>query len=184
MRATWTVAIVATFSALIVGSDLALSPFSNVKLLDTLVFVAAYLFGFRVGAMVGIISESIWSFISPVGIAGVITPFLVAGEVLFALAGWAASRAWGRRFQLASPYTLFIGASLAICAFLWDLETNLVYAFIQFGPSPTLGEYLVSAFGPLVLPFTLAHEVSDLAFGMILAPLFILLIPKVLRGPL
>jgi len=181
VRGTQTVAVVATFSALIVGSDMALVPFSNVKLLDTLVFVAAYVFGFRIGAFVGVVSESIWSFVSPVGIAGPIAPFLVMGEILFALAGWAASRAWGHQFSLASPYSLFIGASLAICAFLWDLETNLATALLQYWPSPTFSEYVVTAFGPLTLPFTLAHEVSDLAFGMVLAPVFILFIPRVMR---
>jgi hypothetical protein len=184
MRGTMTVAVVAVFSALIVGSDMALAGFSNVKLLDTLVFVSAYLFGFRVGALVGVVSESIWSFISPWGMAGTLAPFLIGGEILFALAGWAASRAWGERFRLASPYSLFIGASLAICAFVWDLETNLASALLQYWPSPTLNEYLCTAFCPWTLPFTLAHEVSDLAFGVVLAPLFILLIPKVLRGPL
>lgn len=183
MRGSIEVAVVATFSALIIGSDFALSPLYNVKLLDTLVFVSAWLFGFRVGALVGIVSETLWSFISPMGIAGAIAPFLIVGEVVFALAGWGASRAWGRNFQPGSSYAVFIGATLAICAFLWDLETNIVYTFIQFGPSPTLGEYLFTAFGPLTIPFTLAHEVSDLAFGVFVAPLLIVLIPKVFRGP-
>ena len=183
LRSTALVAVVATFTALIVGSDFALSPFSNVKLLDTLVFVSAYLFGFRVGAMIGVLSESIWSVVSPQGTAGVIAPFLIAGEVLFALAGWGAAKAWGRRFQLLSPYPLFIGAALAICAFFWDLETNLATALIAFWPAPSLGEYLCTAFCPLTLPFILAHEVSDFAFGIVLAPAFIVFIPKVFRGP-
>jgi len=42
----------------------------------------------------------------------------------------------------------------------------------------------VTAFGPLTLPFTIAHEVSDLAFGMLLVPLFIVIIPRVFKGPL
>jgi hypothetical protein len=184
MRRTWTIAVVATFSALIVGSDFALSPLYNVKLLDTLVFVSAYVFGFRVGASVGIVSETAWSFMSPVGIAGVITPFLIGGEMLFAVAGWAAAKAWGSRFRPISFYPVFIGATMAICAFLWDLETNLVTALLQYWPSPTLGEYILTAFGPLTIPFSLAHEVSDLAFGLVLAPLFIVLIPRVFRGPL
>lgn len=184
MRGTWLVAVVAVFSALIVGSDLALSPLYNVKLLDTLVFVCAFVFGFRVGALVAIVSESAWSFVSPIGLAGPIAPFLVGGEILFALAGWAASRVWGSRFQPGSYHPIFIGATMAICAFLWDLETNLVTALIQYWPSPTLGEYLLTAFGPMTIPFTLAHEVSDLAFGILLAPIFIVMIPRVFRGPL
>ena len=184
VRGSREIAVVATFSALIVGSDFALSPVYNVKLLDTLVFVCAYVFGFRVGAFVGIVSESAWSIVSPIGVAGPITPFLVGGEVMFALAGWAASKAWGSRLQLASFYPIFIGATMAICAFLWDLETNLATALLQYWPSPTLGEYLVTAFGPLTLPFTIAHEVSDLAFGMLLVPLFIVIIPRVFKGPL
>lgn len=184
MRGSWLVAVVATFSALIVGSDFALSPFANVKLLDTLVFVCAYVFGFRVGALVGVVSETAWSLVSPIGMAGPIAPFLIGGEVLFALAGWAASRAWGRSFQPVSFYPLFIGATMAISAFFWDLETNLATALLQYWPSPTPGEYLLTAFGPWTIPFILAHEVSDLAFGVVLAPLFIVLIPRVFRGPL
>ena len=184
VRGSWLIAVVATFSALIVGSDFALAPLYNVKLLDTLVFVCAYVFGFRVGALTGVVSETAWSFVSPVGLAGPITPFLIGGEILFASAGWAAARTWGRRFRPVSFYPIFIGATMAMCAFLWDLETNLATALIQYWPSPTLGEYLFTAFGPLTIPFSLAHEVSDLAFGVLLAPLFILLIPRVFKGPL
>ncbi len=182
MRGSWTVALVATFSARVIGSDFALSPFSNVKLLDTLVFVSAYLFGFRVGALVGVVSETLWSFVSPVGIAGPIAPFLIVGEVVFALAGWAASKAWGRDFGLASTYPVFIGATMAICAFLWDLETNFATALLLFWPDPTLNQFLYTAFNPLTLTFVLAHEGSDFVFGMLVAPAFILLIPKVFRG--
>jgi len=184
MRGSWAVAVVATFSAMIVGSDFALAPFYNVKLLDTLVFVCAYVFGFRVGASVGIVSETAWSFVSPIGMAGVITPFLVAGEVLFASAGWVAAKAWGDKFHPVSAYPIFIGATMAICAFMWDLETNLATALLQYWPSPTLGEYLFTAFGPFTLPFTIAHELSDLGFGVFLAPMFIVMIPRVFRGSL
>lgn len=184
MRRSEVVAIVATFSALIVGSDFVLSPLYNVKLLDTLVFVSAYLFGFRTGAFVGIVSETVWSVVSPMGMAGSIAPFLIVGEILFALAGWGASRVWGSRFKLVSFYPAFFGATMAICAFLWDLETNLAIALLQYWPSPTAGEYFFTAFGPMTIPFILAHEVSDLTFGLVLAPLFIVLIPRVIRGPL
>jgi hypothetical protein len=176
VRKTNTIAVISIFTAMVVGSDLALSGVSNVKLLDTLVFVSAYVFGFRVGASVGILSETIWSFVSPVGIAGAMTPFLVGGEILFAVAGWAASRLWGTEFRIASPYPVFIGALLAICAFAWDAETNAATALL--GNT----NLLVTMFGPLTLWFTTAHEVSDFVFGSLVAPASIVLIPKVLKG--
>lgn len=180
MNGTGRVAIVASFTALIIGSDLALSgpEFSNVKLLDTLVFVAAYAFGFRVGAAVGVLSETIWSFISPIGMAGVIAPFLVAGELLFALAGWAASKVWGPRPRILSANSLFIGALLAVSAFAWDLETNAATAIIWYWPSLGVAQLLATMFNPLTLLFALAHEGSDFAFGTLVAPSFIRLIPK------
>ena len=85
----------------------------------------AYVFGFRVGAMVGVLSETIWSFMSPVGMAGPVAPFLIVGEVLFALAGWGAAKAWAGQFRLVSPYSMFIGATMAICAFFWDPRDQL-----------------------------------------------------------
>jgi uncharacterized membrane protein len=182
---TGNVAIVAVFTAVIIGSDLALSgpEFSNIKLLDTLVFVSAYVFGFRAGAAVGILSETIWSFLSPIGMAGAITPFLVGGELLFAAAGWAASRLWGPKPHAVSERALFIGALLALCAFMWDLETNAATALIEYWPTLGIGQLVGTMFNPLTLVFALAHEGSDFAFGCLLAPSLILLIPKAFRRP-
>jgi len=180
VQRTGTVAVIALFTAVIIASDLALSgpEFSNVKLLDTLVFVSAYVFGFRVGASVGILSEMIWSFLSPIGMAGVITPFLVAGELLFAAAGWGAARLWGPRPGIASKHSIFIGALLAICAFMWDLETNFGTAVVAYWPTLPLSQILFTMFNPATLLFALAHEGSDFAFGCLIAPSFIVLIPK------
>ena len=186
VRRTGTAAVVALFTAVIVASDLALSgpEFSNVKLLDTLVFVSAYVFGFRVGASVGILSETIWSFLSPIGMAGVITPFLVGGELLFAAAGWGASRLWGLRPEITSKYSVFIGALLTICAFMWDLETNFGTALVAYWPTLPLSQILFTMFNPATLLFALAHEGSDFAFGCLVAPSFIALIPKAFGGRL
>lgn len=182
VRGSRDVAIIAVFSALIVGSDLVLSgpEFSNIKLLDTLVFVSAYVFGFRVGAAVAILSETVWSFASPVGMAGVVTPFLVVGELLFALAGWGAARAWGPRVGYASENSVFVGGLLAICALLWDLETNAATALIAYWPAVGVPQLLATMFNPLTLLFALAHEGSDFAFGCLVAPAFITLVPRAL----
>lgn len=182
MTAARELGLVALFTAVIVGSDLALSgpEFSNIKLLDTLVFVSAYLFGFRVGASVGILSETIWSFLSPVGMAGVMAPFLILGELIFALAGVGARKLWGKSGG-GIPNPLFVGGLLALCAFSWDLETNAATALLAYWPSLTIPQLLATEFNPLTLVFTLAHEGSDFAFGTVLVPTFLFLIPRVLR---
>lgn len=171
--------MVVVFTALIVGSDFALSPFVNVKLMDALVFVVGFVFGFKQGAAVAILSEAIWSLISPWGVAGAITPFLVGGELLFAAAGWWASKVWGERARPLTPNSLFIGAIMLITAFLWDFETNAATALIAYWPSLTLQKFvLTEAAG---IPFALIHEYADFLLGMLFVPVAIVLIPRV-RG--
>jgi MFS family permease len=172
--------VVAVFTAAIIGSDFALAQFPNVKLLDTLVFVASFVFGLGTGAAVAVISETVWSVISPWGVAGVVTPFLVLGELLFVVAGWAASRMWGKKLKVLSPSPVFIGAAMAICAFAWDFETNAATALLEYWPQLTIQKLLVTEMVGAV--FAISHEVSDFLLGMILIPLVIVLLPRIRRG--
>ncbi len=176
MSRTSTVAVVAAFSALTVGSDIALAPYANVKLMDTIVFVVAFLFGFKAGTGVAIVSETAWSFVSPWGVAGAITPFLVGGELLFALAGWWASRTWRERSELVGTHAIFIGALMFLCAFLWDLETNAATALLAYWPALTLGKLLLTE--GVGLPFALVHEGADFLFGLAVAPVAIFAVSK------
>jgi hypothetical protein len=176
---TRSVAVVAVFTAAILGSDFALAQFPNVKLLDTLVFVASFVFGLGTGAAVAILSETIWSFVSPWGVAGSIAPFLVLGELVFAAAGWAAAEAWGRKLRPASASSVFIGATMAICAFVWDVETNAATALLEYWPQLTLQKLLATeAFGAV---FAVSHELSDFLLGMVLVPVVIVMLPRIYR---
>ena len=178
MRRSNAVAIVATFTALIIGSDFALAGVVNVKLLDTMVFLGALLFGFRIGVSVAIISETIWSFVSPWGMAGMMTPFLVLGELLFAVSGWGAAKIWGSNIREGSSKALFIGAVMAICAFAWDFETNAATAFFEFWPHLTMKEFVLTEVfqgGPFFFP----HDISDLLLGIFFIPAAIPIVLKV-----
>jgi uncharacterized membrane protein len=176
------VAVVAVFSATVVASDFALAPFVNFKLMDSIVFLVAYVFGFRQGAAVAVVSEGVWSVVSPWGPAGAITPFLIGGELLFAVAGWGASRAWGTEREPISPTVLFIGATLALCAFAWDFETNAASALVANWPGLTLGEVIGYELSGFVFPIPLAHELGDFLLGTVAAPAAILILPRVRRG--
>ncbi|HMD79053.1 MAG TPA: hypothetical protein VKF39_03615 [Nitrososphaerales archaeon] len=173
------VALVPVLSALIVGSDFALAPYVDVKLLDVIVFSAAFLFGFRLGAVVAIVSEGAWSVVSPWGFAGPIMPFLIAGELIFAATGWWASKVWSDRSKVVQN-SIFIAALMLICAFAWDVETNLATAFIASWPSVTLPGIL--AWQISGIPFAFVHETADFVLGLLFAPAAILLIPRVMRG--
>jgi hypothetical protein len=176
VRTSQSVAIVTVFTALAVGSDYALAGIPNVKLVDTLVFLSAYLFGFRIGASVGILSEFVWAYASPWGAPGFIAPFLIAGEVIYAVAGATAARFWSSG-SIANPVKgLVFGGLLAICAFLWDLETNLATALIAYWPAVTFPKVITTVL--VGVPFMLSHEVSDFALGLLLVPVVIFTVPK------
>src|SRR5712692_9490598 len=164
-------ALVAAFTALAVASDFALTDLPNVKLVDPIVFSVAFVFGLELGAYVGVISEAIWGSLSPYGFGGYIIPFLVAGEVLYALAGWAASKVWRGDSSRVSARNFYLGGVLAICAFLWDLETNAGTALLVSWPSFQF--QILAVYEAQGIPFAIAHEVSDLVAGAILAPFII-----------
>ena len=175
-----TTAAVLIFTALIITSDFVLAPFVNVKLLDSMVFLAAFLFGFRAGAAVAILSETVWSFVSPWGVAGIVMPFLVGGELLFAAAGWWASKVWEDRSRILNPNSLFIGAVMVLCAFVWDLETNAATALIAYWPAVTFDKLVLTEL--LGIPFALLHLTADFLLGVLFIPAAILLVPRVMKG--
>ncbi|MEM0287314.1 MAG: hypothetical protein QXR69_02310, partial [Conexivisphaerales archaeon] len=170
MQRTHSVAIVSIFVALILGSNYLLAPLANVKLEDTMVFVASYLYGIGIGASVAILAETAWSTISPYGFAGAIMPFLVAGELIYAIAGYFASKIWNGDGIFSSRNIAF-GSIMAVCAFIWDFETNAATGLIAQGGRLGLNTLLsYEAFG---LPFMISHELSDFAFGAFVAPAII-----------
>jgi hypothetical protein len=164
-------ALVSAFTALAVASDFALTDLPNVKLVDPIVFSVAFVFGLELGVYVGVLSEVIWGTLSPYGFGGYIIPFLVAGEIMYALAGWAASKVWRGESSRLSMRNFYFGAVLALCAFLWDFETNAGTALLVSWPSLTL--QILAFYEVQGIPFALAHEVSDLFTGAILVPLII-----------
>ena len=180
MLRTREVAVVAVFSAVIVGTNFALTDLLNVKLMDTLVFVAAFVYGFRIGALVGVTSELVWSTVNPWGFGGYIIPFLVLGELLYAAAGSITAALWKDNLHSFSAGNLAIGSIMAICAFVWDFETNVGTALIAFWPNLTIQKIFYTEFvsGGLFMIF---HQLSDFLLGMSIAPLIIIYLIR-LRG--
>jgi hypothetical protein len=175
---TRTISLIAIFTSLIIASDYALTPALNIKLMDTLVFSSSFAYGFRIGASIAILSELIWSVITPFGFFLPIMPYLIGGELLFAFAGYFASKFWHLdEVSSVAPENLFFGAILAMCAFLWDFETNIATGLIA-GVHSVVG-LLAFEFNPATLLFfNLPHEISDFVFGSALAPIIIVFLRK------
>jgi len=86
-------ALVAVFAAMSLASNYAMIGIVNVKLMDTLVFLAAFLFGLRIGVGVAVVSWGVYGFINPYGADDLILlSFLVAGECFYAITGFALRR--------------------------------------------------------------------------------------------
>jgi hypothetical protein len=82
------VALIAVFTALSLGTNYAMIDIPNVKLMDSFVFIAAFLFGLEVGFGSAISIWIIYGFINPWGQAGFpLFFFLVIGECFYAIAG-------------------------------------------------------------------------------------------------
>ncbi len=118
-----------------------------------------------------VLSELIWGSISPYGFGGPIIPFLIAGNLVYVLAGWGASRVWGQDIAPVSSLNLIFGSIMAICAFFWDTITNFGTAIIATWPYLTLAKFLYfEAFG---VPFMVFHELGDFVIGAALASVII-----------
>src|SRR5437879_8954914 len=85
--------IVAVFTALSLATNYALIGFQNVKLMDTLVFIVAFLFGVRLGIGVAVSTWLVYGLVNPNGADGpIILSFLILGECCYALSGAILSR--------------------------------------------------------------------------------------------
>ncbi len=93
-RAPGKVALVAVFTALSLGTNYLMIDIPNVKLMDALIFVAAFLFGLEVGLGSAVSVWTIYGFVNPYGQDDfILLFFLIVGECFYAIAGALLSRA-------------------------------------------------------------------------------------------
>ncbi|MGP8124868.1 MAG: hypothetical protein ACLQEQ_03250 [Nitrososphaerales archaeon] len=181
MRLTRSAATVAVLTALIVGSNLALSDFPNVKLDAAVIFMTTIIFGAYAGASVAVLSELIWSQVSPWGASGAyLLPFLISAELLYVVAGLLARRALRGRWDTVRGSSALFAGLLVIFTFIWDVWTNLGTAILATNLSP--GAILFVEFNPFTLAFSLTHELSNLVLGAAFVPATLILLPKVAKG--
>jgi len=187
--------IVAVFTALSLATNYALIGFQNVKLMDTLVFIVAFLFGVRLGIGVAVSTWLVYGLVNPNGVDGpIILSFLILGECFYALSGAILSRTsvgqelsrvkptddnsritgrtgvfrkLGRRISRLNPTRSLVFALVGLQAtFGYDLLTNFAsWLFL------TTSLYQAFIIGNIIgVPFSVAHEGSNTIFFATVAP--------------
>ena len=73
---------------------------------------------------------------------------------------------------------MVFGGLLAICAFLWDVETNLATALIAYWPTVTAPRVVTTMLAGV--PFMVTHEIGDFVLGLLFVPLVVLAIPRIM----
>lgn len=168
---TRTIATVAVFVALVVGSNFTLTELPDSKLDGLVVFASTVGYGAGAGGAIAILSELIWSQVSPWGASGsALLPFLLSGELLYVFAGVVAARlARKAGGGLAERGALF-GGVLVLSTVAWDLWTNFGTALTYYGLGINLTGLLVVEFNPPALLFDLVHEGTNFLLGLFVAP--------------
>jgi uncharacterized membrane protein len=152
-------AVAALFVAAGVALGFALAQIPNVELVTTTIFTAGYVLGVRAGLAVGVITEGLYSFLSPYGMAA--PPLFIAQ-----IAGMAVAGLTGGLFRRSpSPRPI----SLAIAGFILTLNfaviTTAAYALFMNLGRDSLWVSLGSGF-----LFYIAHLASNTLIFLILVP--------------
>jgi len=170
------VALIAVFTALSLGTNYVMIDIPNVKLMDALIFIAAFLFGLEVGLGSAISSWLIYGFINPYGQADpILLFFLMTGECFYAIAGALLSRASSAQDLLnnAHPYRragLIFGLIGFQATFAYDVLTNFGSWIFK-----TSSLYQALVIGLITgVPFAIIHEASNLVFFATVVPLAII----------
>jgi hypothetical protein len=166
--------LIAVFTALSLATNYTLIDFANVKLMDALVFIAAFLFGWTVGTGIAISTWAVYGFLNPYGQAGFpLIIFLMAGECFYAIGG-ALMRRSSIAQQLLSDRRLLSDVEIAIIfgvagialTFAYDVLTNFAtYMFLANSLYDALVIGIITG-----APFAVVHEVSNLIFFALATP--------------
>jgi uncharacterized membrane protein len=135
----------------------------NVKLMDAFVFIAAFLFGLKVGLGTAISTWAVYGFINPYGQDdATLLLFLMAGECLYAIAGVLLSRTsvarelMARQLQTMSiykqPIGFGVGSDLQVLSRIKTRARNLLNNARSYGRTSLL-------FGLIGFQATFAYDV-------------------------
>jgi hypothetical protein len=155
--------LIPVFTALSLATNYAMIDIPNVKLMDSFVFIAAFLFGLKVGFGTAISIWAVYGFINPYGQDDLtLLLFLMTGECLYAVAGALLSRTFVARELMAKqiqpktvvnrPVQRAIDSSMRFIFMFKERARNLLNNARQYGRMSLL-------FGLIGFQATFAYDV-------------------------
>jgi hypothetical protein len=186
-RRSTKVMITAVFTALALSTNYALIGIQNVKIMDTLVLIAAFCFGLRLGIGVAFSIWLVYGFVNPNGADSfLLLSFLMVGECFYALAGVALRKSFVARDFVRGTreyrrLSIVFGLVGLLSTFAYDALTNFGSWIFKTGSL-----YQDFVFGNIIgVPFSIAHEASNVIFFATVAPAIIVAATRLgLRTPM
>ena len=178
----WRVALISMFSAVTVASNYALLPFFQIKLMDPLVFVSAYLLGFWSGCCVAALTWLVYGTVNPLGSAGFpLLLILMVGEMIYAAFGSLLSRSWNRYtdFKIGKHLLekrMILGVLGLISAVIYDVWTNAINGLLVYQSIKGVLVMILSG-----IYFAIIHEVADFLLFFLVVPLLIVTVNRSMR---
>ncbi len=155
-------AVIATLTAISVGTNYAMIYLFNIKLMDLIVFVGGFCFGPIAGASIGITSWAVYGSVNPYGFSLPIWVSTMLSESIYGVAGGFARKAFNlnKAGQLENhrfSTCIFFGTLGMLLTFAYDIITNVVFGYIS-------GWSILFAIIMGFIPFGLVHVVSNAFF--------------------
>lgn len=166
------IAYAGVFIALTVALGYALMVIPNLEMITATVFIAGWLMGPGMGALIGLLSETIYSGLHPLGSGFLFPPLLIAQVATIALVGFIGGLARkGEIFFLANAGGYFglalVGTMLTL---IYDIATSLAYPLAAGFEGVQLWATLIAGLG-----LGGVHLISN-------AVIFFLIVPNILKA--
>jgi len=176
VKKTKLIALITSLSALCVGTNYAMIPLSNVKLMDTIVFTTGVVFGFVPGTLVATLSWLIYGTLNPLGFSAPVLATVILSETIYSFGGHLMGKTlYGRKAgsNVSMNRSLVFGAVGLFCTFAYDLLTNAVSGLLAYN-SIWVGWATMN----FPIPLGIIHEVSNFLFFSTAIPILLKVMTK------
>jgi len=155
------IAIIAILVALAIGTNYAMMPLYNIKLMDVIVFLGGFCFGPSVGALIGVISWAVYGTLNPLGFSVPILLATMFSESIYGVAGGLIKKSFTKNFsgfkkEQTSAY-VFFGVLGFLSTLTYDVITNIVFGYVY---NYSILVAVIVGF----VPFGLVHIISNAFF--------------------